>query len=107
MRFEVYMQVGFSSYHIQLPCTYPQGDLHDLMERKGKLDAGTAIRFALDIARFFLKYHLPLHLSVVSEWLSLHYLLIIGVKYGQISSGRRAVGLLIKAASSFCRLWAN
>lgn len=60
----------FLSHHIQFPCMYPQGDLHDLMERKGRLDAGTAIRFALDIARFFPKHHLPL--SMVSEWLSLH-----------------------------------
>lgn len=29
----------------------PKGDLHDLMERKGRLDARTSIRFALDIAR--------------------------------------------------------
>jgi serine/threonine protein kinase len=29
----------------------PKGDLHDLMERKGKLDARTSVRFALDIAR--------------------------------------------------------
>lgn len=29
-----------------------QGDLYDVMEKKGKLDAGTSIRYALDIARF-------------------------------------------------------
>lgn len=29
-----------------------QGDLYDVMEKKGKLDAGTCIRYALDIARF-------------------------------------------------------
>ncbi|XP_024369505.1 serine/threonine-protein kinase VIK isoform X2 [Physcomitrium patens] len=29
----------------------PKGDLHDLMQKRGKLDAETAIRFALDIAR--------------------------------------------------------
>ncbi|KAG0630644.1 hypothetical protein M758_1G194000 [Ceratodon purpureus] len=39
----------------------PKGDLHDLMEKKGKLDPGTAICFALDIARGmnYLHQHKP------------------------------------------------
>jgi hypothetical protein len=29
-----------------------QGDLHDYLDRKGKLDALTAVKFALDIAKY-------------------------------------------------------
>jgi len=39
----------------------PNGDLYDVMEKKGKLDAGTCIRYALDIARGmnYLHQHKP------------------------------------------------
>lgn len=29
-----------------------QGDLHDYLDRKGRLDAVTAVKFALDIAKY-------------------------------------------------------
>jgi serine/threonine protein kinase len=44
---------------------FPKGDLANLLERRGRLDATTAVNFALDIAR-----HVFVYLQSILLWIS-------------------------------------
>jgi hypothetical protein len=50
-------------------CFDSQGDLANLLERRGRLDATTAVNFALDIARYVFVY-----LQTILLWISWGYI---------------------------------